>query len=427
MDAIETYTTYETIAGKTIQNTCQITTNSPVFYLPGVNTMIPVDMSLLSKHILLIGGIGMGKTNAINFLVRNIRLTMNDNDVMVIFDPKGDYYQEFYREGDIVISNDDRCTDYWNVFEEITVDGRIEENTNEVASYFFKDKIEKSSNPFFPSAAKDVFSGLMQYIIKEGLTKCMNNRDLRYAIDTKTAADYTRYFNKYKEMRGISAYIGEDAKGQTQGVISEFQQAVREIFVGNFKKNGQFSIRKTIRNRGKKVIFIEYDLGLGHTLAPIYTLLIDLAIKEALTRKNFDGNVYFVMDEFRLMSALSHMDNGINFGRSLGAKFILGLQNAEQMYDVYGEVRGRSILSGCSTMISFNVSDEETRKLIKERSGTNVKWLTRMSQVGSRGISEHPMNGNGIEDWDIGNLEVGEAIVQSGNVLPFRIKFRLFK
>ena len=52
---------------------------------------------------------------------------MTPNDVMIIFDTKGDYYNTFYREGDIVISNDEKATgenekDYWNIFNEIELD-----------------------------------------------------------------------------------------------------------------------------------------------------------------------------------------------------------------------------------------------------------------------------------------------------------------
>ena len=211
---------------------------------------------------------------------------------------------------------------------------------------------------------------------------------MRNNIDNKIAEDYVRYFSEFDDMRGVSSYIGNDAKGQTQGVISEFQQTVREIFVGQFKQKGDFSIRKQIRQKGRKIIFIEYDLSLGKTLAPIYALLLDLAIKEALCRTRNEGNVYFILDEFRLMSELEHMDNGINFGRSLGAKFILGMQNVEQIYDVYGEYAGRSILSGCSTLISYNVVDGNSRQLIKERAGNNIRKITFMSAVQSRGISE---------------------------------------
>ena len=63
----------------------------------------PIDEGTLSKHMVLLGAIGMGKSNAMNNIVRSIRSTMTQNDVMLIFDTKGDYYKEFYRPGDIVL------------------------------------------------------------------------------------------------------------------------------------------------------------------------------------------------------------------------------------------------------------------------------------------------------------------------------------
>ena len=350
---------YNTFAGFRLMDSNQIESKDPVFILPSADKgYIPIDYSLLSKHIMLLGGIGTGKTNTINFLIDNIRGCMGQKDVMMIFDPKGDYYDEFYREGDIVISNDEKSTVSWNIFEEVLVDDRIEENINEIATYFYEEKIARSSNPFFPSAARDIFASLISYLIRGDFENYRNNKSLRSIIDSKTSEDYIRYFSRYGDLRSVCSYIADDAKGQTQGVMSEFIQTLREILVGNFKKKGDFSIRRAVREKGGKVIFVEYDLGLGKTLAPIYTLLFDLAIKEALCRKQEDGNVYFVMDEFRLMNALSHMDNGINFGRSLGAKFIIGIQNVNQVFDVYGETAARSILSGFSTLISFSVSDD---------------------------------------------------------------------
>ena len=121
------------------------------------------------------------------------------------------------------------------------------------------------------------------------------------------------------------------------------------------------------------------------------------------------------------------MDNGINFGRSLGAKFILGLQNVEQIYDVYGEYAGRSILSGCSTLISFFVVDQASRDLIKGRSGNNLRKISYMSVVQSRGIMEQVVNGSAIEDWEISRLPIGGAIVQYLNYPPFFFQFKLFR
>lgn len=59
-------------------------------------------------------------------------------------------------------------------------------------------------------------------------------------------------------------------------------------------------MRELVRQKGGRMIFVEYDLSVGGTLTPIYTLLFDLAIKEALSRKNERGQRLFAVDEFRL-------------------------------------------------------------------------------------------------------------------------------
>src|SRR3990172_1358762 len=98
----------------------------------GAQITVPLDDDLLSRHVLLLGGIGTGKTNAILQLLKQLRNEMPSSDVMIIFDTKGDFYQEFYCQGDIVISKDGKATgpdgpDYWNVFRELLTGASLEE------------------------------------------------------------------------------------------------------------------------------------------------------------------------------------------------------------------------------------------------------------------------------------------------------------
>ena len=90
----------------------------------GYFARFPIDSNILSKHIMLLGGIGTGKTNAFFQIVNQPGGKLSDEDVMIIFDTKGDFYHEFYTPGDIVISNDSTATgsdelDYWNIYNEI--------------------------------------------------------------------------------------------------------------------------------------------------------------------------------------------------------------------------------------------------------------------------------------------------------------------
>lgn len=382
--------------------------------------------------MMFLGGIGTGKSNAFNFVINNIRASMDNDDVMIIFDTKGDYYEKFYRPGDIVISNDKRATgknnvDYWNLFKEVGIDDRLEENILEIATTLFEEKIKSSSQPFFPNAAKDIFAALMMHISRHANDEeHANNKYLRTCFDTFKVSTMKQILEMNKDLKSMSAYIEDEKSGQTLGVVSEMQQLVREIFVGNFKQKGNLSIREIVRNKGNQVVFVEYDLGIGQVLSPIYRIIFDLAIKEALCRTSNEGNVYFLLDEFRLLPHLKHIDDGVNFGRSLGAKFILGVQNIDQIYNAYGENAAKSILSGFGTNISFRVQDANSREYIKNLYGKNIKLQTYMSKVSSRGICENTREGYVVEDVDITNLRLGEAIIGIMSYEPFRFKFKRF-
>lgn len=389
---------------------------------------VNLDENLLSRHIMLLGGIGTGKTNAINMVLQQLMHNLTVDDVVIIFDSKGEFYRDFYRSGDVVISNDENATgpnglDYWNIYNEIERDEHMEENINEIATAIFQSKIEHSNQPFFPNAGRDIFSAVLNHFIKNGNPDLCNNEHLREFLDRSPTSTIRKMLNMRQETRSMVSYIYDDSSGQTQGVISEMQQAIREIFVGNFRKKGSLSLRQLVRAKGGRCIFIEYDLGIGSTLAPIYSLMFDLAIKEALCRNKSEGSVYFITDEFSLLPNLKHVDDAVNFGRSLGIKFLIGFQNIEQIVDIYGESRANSLLSGFLTQIFFRCNDPASRKYIQETFGVNRKKEIYMASVQGRGIVEQIRDAHVVEDWDISKLGLGEAIIGLPGAEPFRFQF----
>jgi len=108
----------------------------------------------------------------------------------------------------------------------------------------------------------------------------------------------------------------------------------------------------------------------------------------------------------------------------LGVKFMIGIQNVEQVYECYGEHRARSILSGFLTSVAFRVNDVTSKKYIKELHGENRKKETYMSAVQTRGVIESVRDSYVVEDWDISNLGLGEAIIGLPSKPPFKFKFK---
>lgn len=299
------------IYGESIAYQCPAPSPEAKFAIPGT---IPagnagvwaIDEGLLSRHMLMLGAIGAGKSNATYHLIQKLRSSMTTNDVMFIFDTKGDYYNQFYRKGDIVISNDERATDgvranYWNLFREITIDDRHLENAVEVVKSIFAEKLERSSQPFFPNAAKDLLRALIMYIIrnKQQFPAGGDNAMLLEVLQTVDPRAFVDLLKSAKDTKAMVPYIEDLSSGQTQGVLSELQQGTTDVLIGNFARQGTLSMRELVRQKGGRVVFIEYDLSIGSVLGPIYQLLFDLQLRKP-----------FLVERMKEMYSLLSMSSG---------------------------------------------------------------------------------------------------------------------
>ena len=423
-------------------------------FLNGTNFNLPLVPPIFSQHILFSGGIGSGKTNAINQIVQQLIDKRTNNDVVIIFDSKGDFLQKFGSKipNKEVISNDSSATTVWNMFNEALIDYNqygvksLDENLMELSSSLFQTIIEKdANNPFFTLASKNIFYGLLKLLsntylsehIKGSRTK-INNKTI-YELSKLDSVKIANKFNEIsnqKDLAQLIYYLGrmkQDKQGnevlsendQGASVIATLRNVLIDIFKGKFAEVGNFSIRDFVRKKGGRFLFIEYDLNQGRVLGPIYKVMIDLAIKEALCRERSKGNVFFVIDEFRLLPKLDFMDAGVNLGRGLGAKFIVGIQNLKQIEAIYGEAEAKSILSGFVTNINFRTTDVETREYIKSISGEQIYEYDVVSLSGGRQRDKSSV----ISDEDILKLNVGEAIINIPvlDKNPIKFQFKEFK
>ena len=393
----------------------------PVMTARGVEHIYLTEKEL-SKHVLALGGIGSGKTNLIDLLVSQIVSSLTPDDVVVIFDTKGDFLKKFGKPGDIVFGNLTSLPSgiesaKWNIYRDIMIDDEhINENLLEVCKTLFLERSLHNNNPFFPNAARDLLYGVMLANIRSKDRTVMNNQALLQYFQALDIEKLRELLSKHKDLKSCQYYI-EGKNVQTQGVVSEVVQLVREVFIDNFALVGNTSIRECVRNKGKK-IFIEYDLGIGNTLTPIYRLLLDMVLKESLCRDSQRGNVYIVIDEFSLLPNLQHIADGVNFGRELGVKIIAGLQNIEQMYEAYGEYAAGSILSGFNTRFFFKVNDSRSRKYIQELLGNNRQIYSFQSSEKQKGFKEQIYTGYVVEDWVYEKLPVGAALLYQSGKAP---------
>lgn len=391
----------------------------------------------LARHLLLLGGSGCGKTNTFFYTLKALRTKMSEKDFVVIFDTKGEYYDLFSREGDYVLGNSMRFRPLsytWNLFDEVLADGweyeNVDMNAREISAALFHGR-GSSTQPFFSNAARDIFRGMLLHFIRraqaspdEWLAR-LNNRDLIRAFSTLEIDGYKKIFSNYPDLKSLLTYFGDGKSNQALGVFGELQSMISDYFVGimaQHRAERSLSMRRAVRAKGGRALFIEYDLSVGETLSPIYRLLIDQALKEALGRTGGGGRLYFLADEFKLLPKLQHIDDALNFGRGQGLHLIAGIQSIDQLYDIYGKERGAVIAGGFGSLFAFHTNDHSSREYITRRFGKNMSAYQYTDRQKNMPVSRE-REGNTVEEWEQMQLGVGQAVVGIGYEPPFLFQF----
>ncbi len=386
-----------------------------------------------STGTLVTGATGFGKTTLFFNVLDKLIPFMTSKDVMLIFDAKGDYKNRYYQPHNpnhIIISvseKDKGVAKSWNAFGElINSKGKFGQDTELIAGEISKalfNGIESDTQPFFNLSAEDVFTKILATFVRDaartGNLNKLNNEELYRFMSGMSNQEMLSMTGKYNDYKYLQNYVGDGKSNQALGVYAYLSTMMSRHFVSTFRNkqpSGDFSMRRLIRGKGGKVIFLEYDINYSETLSSIYSLFYDLAIKEALSNTEDNSNTYFICDEMNLIPYVTRFEELLNFGRSKGCKTLIGLQSVSQLKKNYGEDEADAILAGFLTAICFSSVDPATRKYIKERFGETF-------EVYNFGGNNLTREGYTVSDADIHNLKVGEAFIDMKGVPPFKTRF----
>lgn len=414
-----------------------------VFQDPDSGKVIGLNKESLSLGCLAVAAPGGGKTNLFDMILSRLLTDMDNQDVIIIFDTKGDYLAEFGsripEEERVVIGSGweyRKITSYHNIFAEIMprgADGKLvytpdsDVDALEIAELFFQ-QMHSETQPVFPAMAEQIVAGIIIYFMRrywrEDQSR-LNNQELIHFFQRRTTEELKAVFeeNYMEDYKSCISYIS--GKGtQTQGVNSYIGAILRKMFIGPFAVADparEFSMMHILTGRKRTVVFIEYDLKRGNALAPMYGILIDQALKNALGgRGDTRKNVYLLLDEWALLPKLKYAADSLSFGRSQGVKVMAGIQNISAIEDLYGEAGARNILAGFQNIFAFRITDYHTRRFLVERLGENYQNISFSAQNESANIQ---YTGHTLEEWDLMELELGQAAVVLAGEAPFLFRF----
>lgn len=447
----------QAVCGNVVSDTSVPTWTAEAEYKPFVTIQDPVTKKTigitkyqLARGVLLFGRAGAGKTNVNHIILSRILETQEEGSIVFINDTKGDYFEEHGHripaEMVYVIGSGSmyrEITKYWNIFGEImprgndgklvyTVDSDVD--AMEISAQLFEG-MKSETQPIFPTMAKQILAAMLVYFMRKywrSDQSKLNNKEFLNFMLSQTAEDMKAILEKpgMEDYRSAINYIwGGKSGNQSQGVLSYVNAILREVFIGPFAQadpSREFSIREIFEGKKKVVIFLEYDLMRGETLAPIYTILIDQMLKYALGGRSKDRKeFYLIIDEWAVLkNRQKHMASALAFGRDRGVRLICGLQVLSAIQSIYGEVEARNILAGFQNIIGFNVTDQESRQFLSQQSGKNYVNYSFAAQGKNLNTQRE---GYCIEEWEIQRLKCGQAVVITADEEPFLFSFPEYK
>jgi hypothetical protein len=342
-----------------------------------------------SRHLLIVGSVGSGKSQIILPLIEQI---IAANHKAIIFDSKGEVTTAFPEP--LLISPWDARSAIWSIGDDIA--------TRDDAAVFAATFIpETPKNPFFATAAQMLLTGIVWSLQSEH-GRSWGWRELSEFLMVPPAELHARLLPTYPEAAHFldpavrsAGDVYATLIGGTR-IIRQLADAWGDPTHPDGTPRRRLSLRAWARDdyRSRKRQLI-LQAGPNAQLTSAYVgamlnVLVSRIVSPEL-RDDPERSLFFVLDE---LSSLGKVNIAplIDRGRSKGVMAILGLQDIAQLRAVYGPELAQAIPSMVATHVICQISPGETRDALAAMIGKRrvaVFETTTTTTGGSARIVEH--------------------------------------
>ncbi len=363
-----------------------------------------------TRHILISGGTGSGKTNCFHTILPQIR---KNGQRAVIVDTSGEFVSKYFREGkDILLNPFDRRGMPWHPWCEC----REPYDYKTLAQSFIPSSHSEDEN-FWRKAAQEVFSSTLEMKAVE-----------RKISEVVKLLLYLPLQQLYKNLQNTKAASfldtnSERTAGSIRAIAASFLECL-ELFEDT---QTPFSIRDWVqKGTGDSWLFLCSTTGQRASVTPLISAWFSTAMRSLLQMEpNFDRRLWFVADELPSLNKLKDLETCLAEIRKFGGCAMLALQSPSQLEMIYGRDLTRIIIGNCSTRIAFAEQDPEIAARISKTFGEReMREFQESISYGAHemrdgvNLSSHNKVSPVVSATEIQSLDIHQAFVKVPGNLP---------
>ena len=373
---------------------------------------MPLVKDSQTKHFLVTGSTGSGKTNLMHNLLPQIE---KKKQPAIVIDQTGEMISKYYNSdrGDIIFNPFDNRSHAWDFWFDCERQDELDRFSNILFS-FNRKKHGHSSDPFWEKSAAIVFSSCCEYLTRthnkslDELSRLTNRESLEYLT---------------KKLKGTTAqrFLAINNSITASSILAVLSTSTKPLtYLKDDARPGKFSLKEyfnQVKDGSPSWLFLATKPSNRELTLPIISCLVDLALTMLMEIGiDKERRLWFVIDELAALGKLPALNSLMSEGRKYGACVLAGLQSLNQIYAHYGQHDGSTIFGQFGSKFFFRTDEPSIGQMISSICGTET--ITKQQKNTSFGANTHrdgqsyteqEKSRNLVEYSDLTKLAVGEC------------------
>ena len=337
---------------------------------------IPYPERTETQHTIVSGTTGSGKTVLISDLVAQIRAR---GERCVVYDKMGSYTRSFFDPGrDVLMNPLDARAPRWSPF----LEARDPRDFDMMAAALIPQQ-KDTVDPFWVTAARQLFSNGAGVFWKQGVT------DNRVLVDHLLKTELTAL---------AEAMAGTVAQSIVDPENPKTALSVRAMLTANVSAlellpdtGTPFSIRDWISDEERGGFLFLTSKGDQHaSLRGLISTWLEIAVNAMLSlAQGPDRRIWVILDELPTLHQVPSLQPGLAESRQFGGCFVLGVQVASALRDLYGRNGAETISGLCGTRVVLAAPDRDTAQWSADSLGrSEIEEVTEGYSYGANTIRD---------------------------------------